>query len=228
MAIKEGFEGDEDWVLKELPDKKTFFNGWFQDKKGKLLEAGCGVGNRVVILSKFGYDVTGIEISKERFEIAQKNIKKYHVKAKLLLGDIRKMPFADESFDIIFCDGVVEHFPDSDKGVKECYRVLKKGGKAMISVPNKITFFEINKKLQILLGKLLHKKIWSSGYERSFIKRRFEKILTNEGFKIKGYYKTEVGAGRKFPFVGKTLRVLDKPLLFFGQGGHFMLWLVEK
>lgn len=227
--MAEGFEGDEDWELIKLPDKKNFFNGWFQDKKNiKLLEAGCGIGNWVVVFSKFGYNVTGIEISKERLEIARKNCKKYKVKARLIHGDIKKMPFKNESFDVIFCHGVVEHFPDSEKGVKELYRVLRKNGKALISVPNKITFFEINKKLQILLGKILHKKVWASGYERSFSKNQFKKILTDNGFKIRDFYKKEVGAGRKYPFVGKTLRILDKPLLLFGQGGHFMLWFCEK
>ncbi|MEM3405621.1 MAG: class I SAM-dependent methyltransferase [Candidatus Pacearchaeota archaeon] len=192
------------------------------------MKRGCGVGNYVIIFSKYGYKVTGIEISKSRLDIARKNCRKYKVKAKLILGDIKKMPFKNESFDIVFCHGVVEHFPDSEKGVRELYRVLKKNGKAMISVPNKITFFEINKYLQILLGKILHKKIWRAGYERSFTKNQFEKILIKEGFKIKDFYKVEVGKGRKYPFVGIILRILDKPLLLFDQGGHFMIWLCEK
>ncbi|MEM3405620.1 MAG: hypothetical protein QW117_01460 [Candidatus Pacearchaeota archaeon] len=36
----EGFEGDEDWELKELPNINTLFKGWFKEGKGKLLEAG--------------------------------------------------------------------------------------------------------------------------------------------------------------------------------------------
>ncbi|MBN1326332.1 MAG: class I SAM-dependent methyltransferase, partial [Candidatus Cloacimonetes bacterium] len=49
--------------------------------------------------------------------------------------DIRNMPFADNSFDFIICNHVLEHIDDDKKAIKEIYRILKKGGYALLQVP---------------------------------------------------------------------------------------------
>jgi ubiquinone/menaquinone biosynthesis C-methylase UbiE len=50
-----------------------------------------------------------------------------------------KLPFDDESFDMVFCKDVLEHLLFPDKTVHEMQRVLKKGGYALIHVPNHFT-----------------------------------------------------------------------------------------
>ena len=50
-------------------------------------------------------------------------------------GDIRKMPFEDQSFDLILCLHVLEHVEDDGTAIRELYRVLAPGGKAVIQVP---------------------------------------------------------------------------------------------
>jgi len=47
------------------------------------------------------------------------------------------MPFPDESFDAVLCLHVIAHFKEGEQGIKEAFRVLKKGGKLMILTPNK-------------------------------------------------------------------------------------------
>jgi len=47
------------------------------------------------------------------------------------------MPFPDESFDKVLCFHVLAHFKDGEHGIKEAFRVLKKGGRLMILTPNK-------------------------------------------------------------------------------------------
>jgi predicted SAM-dependent methyltransferase len=49
--------------------------------------------------------------------------------------DITEIPFADESFDVILCNHVLEHIPDDGKAIKELYRVLKPNGWAILQVP---------------------------------------------------------------------------------------------
>jgi SAM-dependent methyltransferase len=49
--------------------------------------------------------------------------------------DITNIPFADESFDVILCNHVLEHIPDDGKAIKELYRVLKPNGWAILQVP---------------------------------------------------------------------------------------------
>jgi ubiquinone/menaquinone biosynthesis C-methylase UbiE len=228
MDLKTEFKGDENWELIEDFDKKSFFYGWFNKKSGKLLEGGCGVGNYVVILSKLGFNVTGIEIDKERVEISLKNIKKYKVNAKIVEGDIRKLPFKDNEFDYIFSHGVVEHFKDTEIALKEFYRVLKKDGNAMISVPARFSSFLIFKYLQIFLDKLLGTNLWNCGYEKSFSIWKFKRMLKNIGFVIIDQRINEAEPGKRFPIVGKIERILDKPLYLLGIGGRFMNFYCKK
>ena len=50
-------------------------------------------------------------------------------------ADICDLPFDDNSFDVIFCNHVLEHIPDDKKAMQELYRVLKKGGLAILQIP---------------------------------------------------------------------------------------------
>jgi SAM-dependent methyltransferase len=49
--------------------------------------------------------------------------------------DIQNMPFSDHQFDVIICNHVLEHVPDEKKALNEIYRVLKKGGFALLLSP---------------------------------------------------------------------------------------------
>jgi SAM-dependent methyltransferase len=49
--------------------------------------------------------------------------------------DVQAMPFKDDEFDIVICNHVLEHVPDDRKALREIYRVLKKGGFALMQVP---------------------------------------------------------------------------------------------
>jgi ubiquinone/menaquinone biosynthesis C-methylase UbiE len=52
-----------------------------------------------------------------------------------VLADICKLPFADNEFDFILCNHVLEHIPDDYKALQEIYRVLKPGGTAILQIP---------------------------------------------------------------------------------------------
>ncbi|MDF0719810.1 class I SAM-dependent methyltransferase [Kaistella sp. PBT33-4] len=52
-------------------------------------------------------------------------------------ADILDLPFDDESFDVVFCNHVLEHIQDDRKAMSELYRVLKRGGWGILQVPMK-------------------------------------------------------------------------------------------
>ncbi len=54
-------------------------------------------------------------------------------------ADICNLPFADDEFDIIFCNHVLEHIPDDTKAMQELYRVLKKGGMGIFQIPQDLS-----------------------------------------------------------------------------------------
>lgn len=54
-------------------------------------------------------------------------------------ADICDLPFEDESFDFILCNHVLEHIPDDTKAMKEIFRILKKGGTAILQIPQDLS-----------------------------------------------------------------------------------------
>lgn len=118
--------------------------------KGKnILEAGCGTSESLVRIAKKAKKVTGLDLSKKSVSLSKANFKRHNIPKEgysLVLGDIQKMKFNDNSFDITFNAGVIEHFDGdkiNNKPVEEMIRVTKKGGKIVILVPCVYSLFYI-------------------------------------------------------------------------------------
>lgn len=188
--------------------------------KNKILDEGCGTGRYTISLSMLGFKkIVGLDFSKKLLKIARKNAKKYKCKCRFIKGDIRELPFKKESFDIVLSAGIVEHVPETQQCIKEIARVLRQRGYLIIHVPHRISFFTINKLLQQLFG------VWSSGYEKSFTKSYFRKLLEKNNFKILTEITSEI-EGKTF--ITKILKILDKPLYTIGLGGHHIHFLCQK
>lgn len=100
-------------------------------KSSKVLEGGCGRGNKVYSLEKAGYDTYGVDF-------AQKTVDFLTTKTNLnvQLADIRNLPFPNSTFDGYWSLGVIEHFEEGiEKPVQEIERVLKPGGYLFLTVP---------------------------------------------------------------------------------------------
>ena len=106
-----------------------------------VLEAGCGTSESLARIARKAKKVVGIDVSKNALLESKANFEKNKVtkeKYSLTLGTIENMKFKDNTFDITFNTGVIEHFDDdkiSNKPVEEMIRVTKKGGKIIILVP---------------------------------------------------------------------------------------------
>lgn len=115
-----------------------FFNSLkFMDSKKladkgsiKILELGCGSGNNLWFISELGFDTYGVDGSKTACEIALKKSKERNTKVKIECATFEKLPFENESIDIIidrestYC-GILE---DIKQWWSEANRVLKKDG----------------------------------------------------------------------------------------------------
>src|SRR3990170_3759329 len=100
--------------------------------KGKILEAGCGLGKWIIHLTREGYNIQGIDANKYALEKLRESFPKARVKK----GDVRQLPFEDEHFDTYLSLGVVEHFEEGpQKALQEAYRVLRGDGTAIVEVP---------------------------------------------------------------------------------------------
>lgn len=110
----------------------------------RVLDAGCGEGFYVMLLDELypatlgecgGVRVVGLDNDPRILEQAKKWVgEKSNI--RLLVGDVTKLPFDNESFDKIILSEVLEHVPDESRALSEIYRVLKPGGILGITVPN--------------------------------------------------------------------------------------------
>ena len=116
---------------KRLGIHRSFFKRWLP-KNGVILEAGCGTGLWVIRLRQNGWHCIGIDSAKESLCRA----KRVNHSLPVACSDLRSLPFADDSISAYLSLGVVEHLQVGPLPfLKECWRVLRDDGVALISVP---------------------------------------------------------------------------------------------
>jgi SAM-dependent methyltransferase len=98
-----------------------------------FLDAGCGDGRYLRALEAELPDrIAGVDISERILETARVAIPQ----AALRQGNLESLPFDDASFEVVLCTQVIEHVLDAAAGVAELARVLKPGGRLVISTDN--------------------------------------------------------------------------------------------
>ena len=103
--------------------------------KGKILEAGTGKGRFTLTLAQAGYSVMSIDISVKEQAIAKLNLQYFKVDGlvDLKIENAESLSFKDASFDIIFSVNTIHHLANPLKMVDELLRVIKPGGKIVLS-----------------------------------------------------------------------------------------------
>ncbi|BAZ13579.1 gamma-tocopherol methyltransferase [Calothrix sp. NIES-4071] len=109
---------------------------WAQvERVENILDVGCGIGGSSLYLAgKYNANVTGITLSPVQANRAKQRAAEFGLsnRTNFLLADALNMPFADNSFDLIWSLESGEHMPDKVKFLQECYRVLKPGGTMIV------------------------------------------------------------------------------------------------
>ena len=102
----------------------------------RVLDIGCGVGMYLKAFQRHTDKVFGIEVEGERA------IKALDVTPNIILAVGETMPFADNSFDIVFLHEVIEHVDDDYLTIRDSYRIVAPGGHIVIFAPNRLYPFE--------------------------------------------------------------------------------------
>jgi len=151
----------------------------------RILDAGCGPGTYGIMLAQEGNKVTGVEISPKAVEVANERAKGKGVNFSASIGDLEKLSFEDNSFDVCFCGWVLHHFPDMDTAVAELYRVLKPGCKIALAEPNEsnlaVRFSRFVEDLPVIRGWVL-KAGWDTPNRTIHKHKDYVKALERQGF----------------------------------------------
>ena len=105
----------------------------FNDHLGqKVLEIGCGLGTDGRQFVRGGANYIGCELSFHSLALAHRGFGLFGQSGAFVCADAESQPFSDASFDLVYCHGVLHHTPDTEHAIREIYRVLRSGGKAII------------------------------------------------------------------------------------------------
>jgi len=157
------------WPIKEV-EKGTF----------NILDIGCGCGAKLLEFNQRGYDVWGLDVGIQSIQKCKELLPNGH----FICGELQTAGLPKETFDYIRIDNALEHMPNCSEVIKECYQILKKGGKLIIYVPhgNSITMR--------ILGKYSISS-WIPFHLQLFTKKSIYKLLKDSGFDdIKTHYCT--------------------------------------
>ncbi len=116
--------------------KKVNFN-----KSYRILDVGCADGPFLPTLNYYGKKIVGTDINKElihRSNFITKKVLFNSRKISLLTSDGLALPFRNESFNTIFCLEVLEHVKEPSIAIEEIFRILKKKGSFICTIPVEI------------------------------------------------------------------------------------------
>ncbi len=156
---------------------------------GRVLEVAPGPGYFAVELAKLRkHHVSGVDISRTFCDIARRNAEQAHVNVDFRLGNAAELPFPDRSFDFVLCRAAFKNFAEPVKALQEMYRVLDKGGQALlIDLRRDASVDSIGHAVdEMRLGaanRLITK--WTFRFmllKRAYTKREFEQMLSHTSF----------------------------------------------
>lgn len=187
-----------------------------------IIDIGCYNGIFLSLIKNRNNNFYGLDAND--WAVSESEKKDLNIR-QFFFDDKTKLPFENEFFDVVIAGEIIEHIYDTDFFLQEIRRVLKPGGKLLISTPN---IASLGRRLLLFFGisplvELSPNEPESVGHIRYFTRKTLEKILAKHGFKIvssrsdcvnfssDGKIKSSLLA-RMFPNVGASIIFFAKSL----------------
>ncbi len=150
----QGVKPDIDYRIEQFPlldERQTFFYlrrteeavieaagriGRAGENRARLLDVGCGLGTQAAKLWLRGWEAHGIDASESMLRLGQWRSPVVHKSVRMVRGIAESLPFRDNSFDLVICQGAMDHFADPHQFVREAARILKPDGRLIIALAN--------------------------------------------------------------------------------------------
>lgn len=149
-----------------------------------LLDAGCGTGAMLDMFRKDHPDknYTGVDLSEKMIEVARL---KHMEGIRFVAGDCEKLPFPDNSFDVVTCSMSFHHYPNPGLFFMSLKRVLRPGGRLVLrdmASSSSLVMWFINHIEIPLVNKILHK-----GDVRVYSRNDVQRLCDVSGLKLERY-----------------------------------------
>ena len=153
------------------------------DIRGSIvMEVGAATARDSVILAENGAVSVALDYSHEALRLAREAAGRAGVQLFLVCGDALALPFRKNSIDLVFHQGVLEHFRDPMPLLHENVRVLKEDGKVLVDVPQTLHIYTLIKKILIAMN------VWFAGWETQFTPRQLADLLREAGLEPETTY----------------------------------------
>jgi ubiquinone/menaquinone biosynthesis C-methylase UbiE len=160
-------------VQRHFEARRLFALGGEKRAEGRALEVGCGRGvGATLVLDRFGADrVEAFDLDPKMVRLAARRL--HHRPVNLWVGDVTRIPVADETYDTVFDFGILHHVPRWTEGLKEIFRVLKPGGR-----------FYAEEILEFFIVHPVFSRFFDHPMENRFDHARFKSALKETGFSV--------------------------------------------
>jgi SAM-dependent methyltransferase len=159
----------------------------------RVLDLGCGAGRFLGALREAGADPVGVELAEGALERARRNVPGAELH---LLAPGGEIPLEDASVDLVWCSEVLEHVPDTAGLLSEARRVLRTGGRLLVTTPS----HDLPRRLLIALARFDAHFDPLGQHVRFYTRRSLARVLDAFAFEA-----VEIEGIGGFPLLRETL-----------------------
>lgn len=143
-----------------------------------VMEVGAGSGRDSLHLAHRGARVLVLDYVRSSFKVIRRQADALGLCVACVCADARRMPFREGAFDLVFHQGLMEHFRDPMPLLNENRRVLRSGGHLLVDVPQRWHIYTLGKHLMIALDR------WFAGWETEYSPRELEALVRKSGLEV--------------------------------------------
>jgi len=151
-------------------------------RQARALEVGCGTALDSCLLAAAHPElgVFACDLSEKAVLVARANAEAMGISLRAFSGDLTALPFEDRAFDLVFSQGVLEHFRDPAPAMREQVRVLRPGGALVVDVPQKFNVYTLRKHQAMREGN------WPWGWETEYSAGELRRWAPHYGLEVAG------------------------------------------
>ncbi len=148
----------------------------------RVLEVGAGSGRDLLELARAGAQGVVLDYSPASLAIVRRLAAEQGLPVLAVQADALAMPFRDGAFDVVFHQGLLEHFRDPRPLLAENARITARGGRVVVDVPQTLHLYTLMKQVLIALD------AWFAGWETQFTPGRLEALVAGAGLRVRRTY----------------------------------------
>jgi SAM-dependent methyltransferase len=185
-----------------------------------VLEVGAGSGRDALGLVRAGAIGVVLDYSPASLALVQSQARAEGLAIHLVRADALAMPFRNDAFEVVFHQGLLEHFRDPMPLLRENARVTRRGGRVVVDVPQTVHLYTLMKQTLIALN------AWFAGWETQFTPGELEARCRDAGLAVRRTYGDWMVPGLWYRVTRELLKRagLTLPLEPRGPGGWERFW----